>query len=192
METRDILAKLVRETPHLEFAAVVNHLGVLNDCYPQVEQGEAVSAVTAALYSLGTDALDQLSGGPLQEIYIRGEDRDLLVLRVTGKFLLFLTVAKGARLGVVLFHARKAISTLREKLQTPLLVGETVETWEVEEAEPPPSESPQPLREVDREEIMRFIDEFLKNHEDFSLQGLQNGEGEEKHDPEPEETGNPP
>lgn len=191
METQEVLAKLVRETPHLEFAAVVNHLGVLNESYPRVESGETISAVTAALYSLGTDVLTRLSGGSLEEIYIRGEVRDLFVLRITGKFLLFLTVAKGARLGAVLFHARKALSILQEKLASPLLAEGPVEPLEEpsEEREEP---LPHPPREVDREEILRFIDEFLKSYEAFTLEGFQNGEQEAENDAKPEETGDSP
>ena len=100
-------------TPDIEASALVSVDGLIiaSDLAADVEE-DRVSAMSAAMLSLGERIAGELGRGVLDQVYIRG-DNGYVILTSLGEDAVLTTLArKDAKLGLVFLDMRRAASDL--------------------------------------------------------------------------------
>ena len=118
--TEQILARLrdLRAiTPDIEASAVVSvdGLTIASDLPADVEE-DRVSAMSAAMLSLGERIASELGRGTLDQVYIRGGDGYVILMSIGEDAVLTALARKGAKLGLVFLDMRRAAADLRSLL----------------------------------------------------------------------------
>jgi predicted regulator of Ras-like GTPase activity (Roadblock/LC7/MglB family) len=100
-------------TPAVEASAVVSvdGLSIASALPPDVEE-DRVSAMSAAMLSLGERIASELSRGILQEVYVRGADGYVILTAVGEEAVLTVLARKDAKLGLVFLDMRRAAEDL--------------------------------------------------------------------------------
>lgn len=115
-QMQQILRTLVTNTPDLEGAAMVSTDGlVLSSVLPSGSDEDRVSAMAAALLSLGERTAGELQRGTLEQVYVRGDSGYIILMQAGAEAVLEAIAGAGAKLGMVLLdmkRAAKEISTL--------------------------------------------------------------------------------
>ncbi len=115
--TEQIMARL-RDlrviTPDIEASAVVSvdGLTIASDLPADVEE-DRVSAMSAAMLSLGERIASELGRGTLDQVYIRGGDGYVILMSIGEDAVLTSLARKGAKLGLVFLDMRRAAADLR-------------------------------------------------------------------------------
>ena len=115
--TEQIMARL-RDlrviTPDIEASAVVSvdGLTIASDLPPDVEE-DRVSAMSAAMLSLGERIASELGRGTLDQVYIRGDEGYVILMSIGEDAVLTALARKGAKLGLVFLDMRRAAADLR-------------------------------------------------------------------------------
>jgi predicted regulator of Ras-like GTPase activity (Roadblock/LC7/MglB family) len=113
----DVLVACLRElqtnAPGIDAAAVVSVDGLtIASTLPQGVEDDRVSAMSAAMLSLGERIAGELGRGDLHEVYLRGQD-GYVVLRSVGDEAVLTVLAGGqARIGWLFFYIRRAAEDL--------------------------------------------------------------------------------
>lgn len=112
----DRLRELQATTPEIEASAVVSVDGLaMASSLPREIEEDRVSAMSAAMVSLGERIANELRRGAVEQVYIRGE-AGLVILMSIGEEAVLTTLAReGARLGLILLDMRRTADDL-EKL----------------------------------------------------------------------------
>ena len=118
--TEQIMARLrdLRAiTPDVEASAVVSvdGLTIASDLPADVEE-DRVSAMSAAMLSLGERIASELGRGTLDQVYIRGDDGYVILMSIGEEAVLTALARKGAKLGLVFLDMRRAAADLRSLL----------------------------------------------------------------------------
>ena len=118
--TEQIMARLrdLRAiTPDIEASAVVSvdGLTIASDLPADVEE-DRVSAMSAAMLSLGERIASELGRGILDQVYIRGGDGYVILMSIGDEAVLTALARKGAKLGLVFLDMRRAAADLRSLL----------------------------------------------------------------------------
>jgi predicted regulator of Ras-like GTPase activity (Roadblock/LC7/MglB family) len=118
--TEQIMARLrdLRAiTPDIEASAVVSvdGLTIASDLPADVEE-DRVSAMSAAMLSLGERIASELGRGTLDQVYIRGGDGYVILMSIGEDAVLTALARKGAKLGLVFLDMRRAAADLRSLL----------------------------------------------------------------------------
>lgn len=118
--TEQIMARLrdLRAvTPDIEASAVVSvdGLTIASDLPADVEE-DRVSAMSAAMLSLGERIASELGRGTLDQVYIRGDDGYVILMSIGEEAVLTALARKGAKLGLVFLDMRRAAADLRSLL----------------------------------------------------------------------------
>ena len=118
--TEQIMARLrdLRAiTPDIEASAVVSvdGLTIASDLPADVEE-DRVSAMSAAMLSLGERIASELGRGTLDQVYIRGDDGYVILMSIGEEAVLTALARKGAKLGLVFLDMRRAAADLRNLL----------------------------------------------------------------------------
>ncbi len=156
MTYEDILKEFVQRNPVVESAAVITAQGICaaSVLKPGVEE-ETLAALSAAISALGGNVLNELKGGSLKEVYIRGDDRMVLILEAGEDTLLFLVTSNDVRLGLILSEAKRAARQIEE----------------IEAFAPANVDLQQFFGEWKEEELMRFIEDFALSEDEGDLFG---------------------
>ncbi|GAB4578490.1 MAG: roadblock/LC7 domain-containing protein [Anaerolineales bacterium] len=103
-------------SPDIEASAVVSVDGlIMASALPAGSEEDRVSAMSAAMLSLGERIAHELGRGGLDEVYIKGE-KGFVVLTAIGEDAVLTALAReSARLGLIFLEMRRAASDL-EKL----------------------------------------------------------------------------
>jgi predicted regulator of Ras-like GTPase activity (Roadblock/LC7/MglB family) len=103
-------------SPDIEASAVVSVDGlIMASALPQDTEEDRVSAMSAAMLSLGERIAQELGRGMLDEVYIKGE-KGFVVLTAIGEDAVLTALAReSARLGLIFLEMRRAAADL-EKL----------------------------------------------------------------------------
>jgi len=103
-------------SPDIEASAVVSVDGlIMASALPAGSEEDRVSAMSAAMLSLGERIAQELGRGILDEIYVRGE-KGFVVLTAIGEDAVLTALAReSARLGLIFLEMRRAAADL-EKL----------------------------------------------------------------------------
>ena len=112
-----ILQNFVSTTPDVQGAAMVTPDGLpLASSLPGGMDEERVSAMSAAMLSLGERIGGELARGEIDRIYVEGEE-GFSVLTSCGEDAVFLVLAgKAAKQGVLMLEIKRALSELRKLL----------------------------------------------------------------------------
>lgn len=112
----DRLRSLQANTPDVEAAAVVSVDGlIIASSLPGGYEEDRVSAMSAAMLSLGERISGELGRGLLSEVYIHGNDGYVLLAAVGSDAVLTVLARQDAKLGLVFLEMRRASHDL-EKL----------------------------------------------------------------------------
>lgn len=111
------LRELRGMTPDIEASAIVSVDGLIiaSDLPAEVEE-DRVSAMSAAMLSLGDRIAGELGRGHLDQVYIRGDSGYVILMSVGEEAVLTSLARKGAKLGLVFLDMRRAASDLDELL----------------------------------------------------------------------------
>ncbi len=112
----DRLQDMQGRTPDVEASAVVSVDGLtIAAALPSTVEEDRVSAMSAAMLSLGERIAGELGRGSLDEVYIHGDDGYVLLTSIGNGAVLTVLARKQAKLGLVFLEMRRAAADL-EKL----------------------------------------------------------------------------
>lgn len=107
------LRDLQASSPDVEASAVVSVDGLsIASALPQDVEEDRVSAMSAAMLSLGERIASELGRGSLEQVYIRGENGYVLLAAVGEEAVLTVMAHKDAKLGLILLDMRRAAEDL--------------------------------------------------------------------------------
>ncbi len=103
------LRELQVSSPDVEAAAIISVDGLpIATSLPQNVEEDRVSAMSAAMLSLGERIADELGRGTLDEVYVKGE-RGYVILRAVGEEAVLTVLARQqAKLGLLFLDMRRA------------------------------------------------------------------------------------
>jgi predicted regulator of Ras-like GTPase activity (Roadblock/LC7/MglB family) len=108
----------LQQTEGVEASAVVSVDGlIMASALPAGVEEDRVSAMSAAMLSLGERIAGELGRGALDQVYIRGDDGHVLLMSVGEEAVLTLLARENAKLGLVLLDMRRAVEDLTELLK---------------------------------------------------------------------------
>lgn len=109
------LRNLQSNTPDIEASAIVSVDGlVIASSLPAGVEEDRVSAMSAAMLSLGERIASELGRGLLDEVYIHGDDGYVLLMSSGENAVLTVLAREEAKLGLVLLEMRRAAAELQE------------------------------------------------------------------------------
>jgi predicted regulator of Ras-like GTPase activity (Roadblock/LC7/MglB family) len=109
----DRLRELQSTTPEIEASAVVSVDGLImaSSLPPGVEE-DRVSAMSAAMLSLGERISSELGRGMLDQVYVRGTGGYVILMSVGDEAVLTTLVREGAKLGLIFLDMRRSADDL--------------------------------------------------------------------------------
>lgn len=109
----DRLRELQANTPDVEASAVVSVDGlIMASALPGDVEEDRVSAMSAAMLSLGERISGELGRGGLDEVYIHGDLGYVLLMSVGHDAVLTVLAREQAKLGLILLEMRRASGDL--------------------------------------------------------------------------------
>jgi predicted regulator of Ras-like GTPase activity (Roadblock/LC7/MglB family) len=112
----DRLRDLHSTTPEIEASAVVSVDGlIMASSLPAGVEEDRVSAMSAAMLSLGERISTELGRGLLDQVYIKGKEGYVILMSVGDEAVLTTLVREGAKLGLIFLDMRRTADDL-EKL----------------------------------------------------------------------------
>lgn len=109
------LRDLASGTPDVEASAVVSVDGlIMASALPAEVEEDRVSAMSAALLSLGERIASELGRGDLEQVYIKGDKGYVMLTSVGEDAVLTILVRANARLGLIFLDMRRAADDLKE------------------------------------------------------------------------------
>jgi len=114
---KDLMVDRLREmqaaSPDIEASAVVSVDGlIMASALPADVEEDRVSAMSAAMLSLGERIAGELGRGSLEQVYIRGSGGFVLVTAVGQEAVLTALARENAKLGLVFLEMRRAAEHL--------------------------------------------------------------------------------
>src|SRR4030066_1478781 len=98
----DRLRELQASSPDTEASAVVSVAGLsIASALPREVEEDRVSAMSAAMLSLGERISSELGRGSLEQVYVRGEKGYVILMSVGQDAVLTALVSERAKLGLV-------------------------------------------------------------------------------------------
>lgn len=112
----DRLRDLQSTTPEIEASAVVSVDGlIIASALPAGVEEDRVSAMSAAMLSLGERIAGELGRGMLDQVYIKGAQGYVILMNVGEEAVLTTLVRQNAKLGLIFLDMRRSADDL-EKL----------------------------------------------------------------------------
>lgn len=112
-QMQQVLKTLVNNTPDLEGAAVVSVDGlVLTSVLPAGTDEDRVSAMAAALLSLGERSSRELQRGTLEQVYVKGSSGYVVLMQAGNEAVLQAIAGPSAKLGMVFLDMKRAAQEL--------------------------------------------------------------------------------
>jgi len=109
------LRELQASSPDIEASAIVSVDGLtIASALPQEVEEDRVSAMSAAMLSLGERIATELGRGSLQQVYIRGENGYVVLMSVGEDAVLTALAREQAKLGLIFLDMRRATEDLRK------------------------------------------------------------------------------
>jgi predicted regulator of Ras-like GTPase activity (Roadblock/LC7/MglB family) len=111
----DRLRDLQAGTPDIEASAVVSVDGlIMASSLPAGVEEDRVSAMSAAMLSLGERIASELGRGMLDQVYIRGDNGFVILMSVGEEAVLTSLVRENAKLGLIFLDMRRAADDLQK------------------------------------------------------------------------------
>jgi predicted regulator of Ras-like GTPase activity (Roadblock/LC7/MglB family) len=109
------LRDLQAGTPDVEASAVVSVDGlIMASALPGDVEEDRVSAMSAAMLSLGERIASELGRGVLDQVYIRGDSGYVILMSVGEEAVLTVLARADAKLGLVFLDMRRAAEDLKK------------------------------------------------------------------------------
>lgn len=109
----DRLRELQTSTPDVEASAVVSVDGLtMASSMPAGIEEDRVSAMSAAMLSLGERIAGELGRGTLDQVYVKGEQGYVLLMAVGEEAVLTVLAREQAKLGLLFLDMRRAAEDL--------------------------------------------------------------------------------
>jgi len=113
----DRLRDLQAGTPDIEASAIVSVDGlIIASALPASVEEDRVSAMSAAMLSLGERIAGELGRGVLNQVYIKGDDGYVVLMSVGEEAVLTVLARKEAKLGLIFLDMRRAVEDLAVSL----------------------------------------------------------------------------
>ncbi len=112
----DQLRNLQAASPDIEASAVVSLDGlIIASALPHGVEEDRVSAMSAAMQSLGERIALELGRGRLDQVYVKGEKGYVILMSIGSDAVLTVLAREQVKLGLILLDMRHAVSEI-EKL----------------------------------------------------------------------------
>ena len=112
-QMQQVLKSLVNNTPDVEGSATVSTDGlVLASALPAGTEEDRVSAMAAALLSLGERTSQELQRGTLEQIYVKGSAGYIILMQAGREAVLEVIAGPQAKLGMILLDMKRATQEL--------------------------------------------------------------------------------
>ena len=109
----DRLREMQMSAPDIEASAVVSVDGlIMASALPAEVEEDRVSAMSAAMLSLGERIAGELGRGGLEQVYIKGEKGYVILMSVGEEAVLTALVREQAKLGLIFLDMRRATEAL--------------------------------------------------------------------------------
>ena len=109
----DRLRDLQASTPDVEASAIVSVDGlIMASALPANVEEDRVSAMSAAMLSLGERIASELGRGLLNQVYVRGNHGYVILMSVGEEAVLTVLAREEAKLGLIFLDMRRAIEDL--------------------------------------------------------------------------------
>jgi hypothetical protein len=109
----DRLRELQASSPDIEASAVVSVDGLsIASALPKEVEEDRVSAMSAAMLSLGERIATELGRGSLEQVYIKGEKGYVVLMSVGQDAVLTALAREQAKLGLIFLDMRRAAEDL--------------------------------------------------------------------------------
>jgi len=109
----DRLRDLQARTPDIEASAIVSVGGlIVASALPASVEEDRVSAMSAAMLSLGERIASELGRGVLNQVYIKGSDGYVILMSVGEEAVLTVLARKEAKLGLIFLDMRRTAEDL--------------------------------------------------------------------------------
>ena len=109
----DRLRDMQVSSPDIEASAVVSVDGLpIATALPREVEEDRVSAMSAAMLSLGERIASELGRGGLSEVQIKGEKGYVILQSLGSEAVLTVLAREGAKMGLVLLDMRRAVDDL--------------------------------------------------------------------------------
>jgi len=107
------LRDLQASSPDIEASAVVSVDGLsIASALPQGVEEDRVSAMSAAMLSLGERIASELGRGGLEQVFIKGESGYVILMSVGEEAVLTALARQQAKLGLIFLDIRRAAADL--------------------------------------------------------------------------------
>ena len=121
MSRTELMVRRLRDlqvsTPDIEASAVVSVDGLsIASSMPAGIEEDRVSAMSAAMLSLGERIAQEMGRGALTQVYVKGEHGYVILSEIGEEAVLTVLAREDAKLGLVLFDMRRATDDLRALL----------------------------------------------------------------------------
>lgn len=111
----DRLRDLQGTTPEIEASAVVSVDGlIMASSLPAGVEEDRVSAMSAAMLSLGERIASELGRGNLDQVYIKGQNGYVILMNVGEEAVLTTLVRSNAKLGLIFLDMRRSADDLQQ------------------------------------------------------------------------------
>ncbi len=109
----DRLRDLQASTPDIEASAVISVDGLtMASALPASVEEDRVSAMSAAMLSLGERIAGELGRGLLNQVYVKGKQGYVLLMSVGEDAVLTVLAREGAKLGLIFLDMRRTVEDL--------------------------------------------------------------------------------
>lgn len=109
----DRLKDLQAGTPDIEASAVVSVDGlIMASSLPAGVDEDRISAMSAAMLSLGDRIASELQRGLLDQVYIKGSDGIIVLMAVGDEAVLTVLARSQAKLGLIFLDMKRAVDDL--------------------------------------------------------------------------------
>jgi predicted regulator of Ras-like GTPase activity (Roadblock/LC7/MglB family) len=113
----DRLSHLQASSPDVEASAVVSVDGLsIASALPQGVEEERVSAMSAAMISLGDRIANELGRGTLEQVYVKGEHGYVVLMSIGDEAVLTALAREKAKLGLVFLDMHRTVNDLLKLL----------------------------------------------------------------------------
>ncbi len=110
----DRLRDLQATTPEIEASAVVSVDGLtIASSMPVAIEEDRVSAMSAAMLSLGERIASELGRGSLEQVHVKGNAGYVILMSVGEEAVLTTLVREGAKLGLIFLDMRRTADDLK-------------------------------------------------------------------------------
>jgi len=104
-----VLKNLHTSTPDIEGAAVISLDGlIMASSLPASVEEDTVSAMSAALYGIGSKTAEELQRGEVEQLYIKGRNGYMLITQAGSESVLGVMANAKAKLGIIFLDVKRA------------------------------------------------------------------------------------